>query len=734
MSKISGKLVPVYIFLFVQGFFSMIFQSLLFRKMLAWFGGTEFILVVLFGSFLFWTALGCVGGSFAAGKLKLRLESFASLMLSASVLAGCLTYLALLLIPWGRKPDAMDSMDSMVLIAFLAPLVFGIVNGIIYGALSSFLHDGELPGTYSVGAAGAMLGGVIFTVFLADYTGTFRVLCFSGIPVLLAAFLASLLCSFKKMYFRSVLSTLFLSGIVATFVYFSGTQWFIAAMNGWVDGSPKHSFEAYDGRTDIVEMSFKDSFFKAACFNGVWFSGYPPQVDQLVPNVVFSMMQVNKPVQKVLLCCSPFSGLPRAFLSVPALSELTLVCSDAKMVRAAAVSRVLPKKRENFRIFIADPVLFIEKALPEEYDLVFLESPSPYTFGVNRLYTREFYFSVAKSLKPDGVFAFSNENTIFTPVQFENKQYAGTLSSVFAKAAISSGSRNIIVAGNGKSITHDLAVLDSRISRNLKNYYRFTDGLLSIIFSQKEMDSDIRNFESGRDSEINSIQKPVFPFEYLKSCFFPESFRENGGLLFQCLHLFSKGWLIVVALLIGSYSFCRFIISRRMDMRLMFCSFENGFYSIGIVAVLLFVYQCCCGSLYRDLPALFGVFVGGTALGAMSIRRFSELFRNFLMFFSIMAPVASYAFFCILPSTAAVLIFGTLFICGISGGIAFSEFCGRSASSRGSFFWGIETAGGAAGLLFLMLYLLPSGGFLPCLAMLTLVRVPFLAGGKHGHV
>ena len=166
----------------------------------------------------------------------------------------------------------------------------------------------------------------------------------------------------------------------------------------------------------------------------------------------------------------------------------------------------------------------------------------------------------------------------------------------------------------------------------------------------------------------------------------------------------------------------------------MFCSFENGFYSMGIVAVLLFVYQCCCGGLYRDLPALLGVFIGGTALGAFVVQRISELARNFLMFFSIMAPVASYGFFEISPSSAAALIFSTLFICGISTGGAFSEFCGRSGASRIPVFWGLEMAGGAVGLCLLMLYLLPSGGFLPCLALLTLSRIHLLAGGKHGRV
>ncbi|MDD3127346.1 MAG: hypothetical protein PHT27_07010, partial [Candidatus Izemoplasmatales bacterium] len=665
MPKISGKLAPVYIFLFVQGFYSMIFQSVLFRDMLARFAGTEFILVVLFGSFLFWTALGCMGGSFIAGKLKLRFESFASLMLTASVLAGALSYLAsLIFMSCCRNPD---SLDVMVLFSFLAPLVFGVVNGIIYGALSSFLHDGEVPGTYSVGAAGAMLGGVLFSIFFANDTGSFNLLCYSAIPVLCAAFLASLLCALKKMYFRSVLSTLAVSVVASLYIYFPGVNSVIPEWNDRASWTVDRSFETPDGRVDIVTSAQTISNRKMICFNSMPVSDYPPQVNLLVPNVVFSMMQVNKPVQKVLLCCSPFSGLPKAFLSIPAVSELTLVCQDKDTVKAAVAARVLPPKREGVRVFIADPVLFIAKTLPEEYDLIYMVPPLPWSFSGNRFYTKEFYSSVSRALKADGVFAYAPAKMGMLTDQAADALFpAGTLASVFSKIAVSSGYNKIVVAGNGKNITRSLVVLDSRISRNLRTFYRFPDGLLSIVFSQKEMNSELWKFDSRRITESNSIQKPLLPFEYLKSGFFPESFRKNGGIFSNILHLVSTGWLIVVALLIGTYSFARFILSRRMGLRLMFCSFENGFYSIGIVAVLLFVYQCCCGSLYRDLPALFGVFVGGTALGAMSVHRISELLRNFLMFLSIMVPVASYAFFGMLPSSSSVLIFGTLFICGIS--------------------------------------------------------------------
>jgi hypothetical protein len=116
-------------------------------------------------------------------------------------------------------------------------------------------------------------------------------------------------------------------------------------------------------------------------------------------------------------------------------------------------------------------------------------------------------------------------------------------------------------------------------------------------------------------------------------------------------------------------------------------------------------------------------------LGAWGAEK-SKAFRNFLMLAAFFIP------FAVLPAIslpylyAQVLIFAMLATAGGSVGAAYSEFTKRSGTKSGARLWSSEMLGGAMGIVFIILFLLPSGGCLPAAILLAFLRAPLILYAK----
>jgi hypothetical protein len=261
----------------------------------------------------------------------------------------------------------------------------------------------------------------------------------------------------------------------------------------------------------------------------------------------------------------------------------------------------------------------------------------------------------------------------------------------------------------------------------MKKFIRFPVGMMSIAFSQSEQKRESKAIESALDNaESNTDARPALPFLY-------QGYRsrilsgdiENPGVLVKILEWLYKRWLPVTLLVIGLYIAARFLLSRKMSRRLMFASFENGLYAMGAELLILFAYQTCCGTLYQDLAAAVGIFIGGAAIGAWSSGKNTKL-RHFFMFSALVIPLL------VLPTMnlpyyyARFLMLSMLALSGASVGAAYSEFNRRSSTKKGAGLWSAEMFGGAIGIIFIILFLLPAGGCLYAALILALLRAPLL--------
>jgi hypothetical protein len=274
------------------------------------------------------------------------------------------------------------------------------------------------------------------------------------------------------------------------------------------------------------------------------------------------------------------------------------------------------------------------------------------------------------------------------------------MKKAFSKIAIAPGGEKLIAAGNSNNITADFSELDKRIGKHMKKFLRFPEGMMSIAFSQSEQKRVEENIESALSkAKSNTDARPSLPFLYLgyRSRLLSGDI-ENPGILVKTLEGLYERWILIAIVIAGIYLGARFFLSRKMSVRLNFASFENGFYAMGAELLLLFAYQTVCGSLYRDLAAALGIFIGGAALGAWG----AEKSKAFAM----------------------------LATAGGSVGAAYSEFTKRSGTKSGARLWSSEMLGGAMGIVFIILFLLPSGGCLPAAILLAFLRAPLILYAK----
>lgn len=103
--------------------------------------------------------------------------------------------------------------------------------------------------------------------------------------------------------------------------------------------------------------------------------------------------------------------LAKELLKYPSLESVTLVELDSSVLDLAKSypplvnlnERSLFDKRVN--VVIGDGFTWA-RTHTETYDCVFVDLPHPHSYELSRLYSREFYLSIAKLVKPDGFMVF----------------------------------------------------------------------------------------------------------------------------------------------------------------------------------------------------------------------------------------------------------------------------------------------------------------------------------------
>ncbi len=716
--------------LLLQGVFSQLFLAESARALAARFGGADIVYVALAAAFLAWLAAGCAAACLSnklSGQapglwrcLALCCASPAAALLSCS--------LAIAAPPLLDAPcQELPSVAETLLLCLLSPLLFGLVNGALYGSLCGLLRKEEAGKGYASEALGWLLAGVLFSAVLASFEPPLSLLGIAGacLPVL-----GFIVCARRAASMAGKLGMGLLAAIAICAAGFLGGLDGLVSSIKWSRLMPGYACqgaaETSQGRVEFL----KDPKGGASLLfrNGVLETSLPREREPDYPAALLAVAQADRGALSALLVCPAFSNFPSVLLSLPAVSKLTMVCPDSGLLELSRRSGILPEKPGVFRIEGDDPRRFVEGE-GEAYDLMIVLGSASGTLAGNRLFTSEFFRAASKRLKPGGVLAagmasapgYSKESVL----EF-NGVLEATLKGVFPKALAAPGSPALFVAG-GSELSLDYDVLDARLGRVMPGAKPFPDGLLGLVYSQREqLDEALRVKAAAVASSVNSDLSPSLSFLHLKRL--PQAQAGDGAVLGLAQELLEWSlflWKELLGAFLLAYAAARYFGSWKMSRKMAFVSFENGFYAAGLAVMLLFMLQGRCGSLYRDLAAATGLLCGGAALGAFLAASLPKA-RSAVKWLSPAIPAAAPLLAFASWDIAFYGVFAALLLGGCSAGAGYWEFNRRaeSESSPGPL-WSAEALGGAFGACVVSLFLIPAGGFAVCAVALALSRIPF---------
>jgi len=130
---------------------------------------------------------------------------------------------------------------------------------------------------------------------------------------------------------------------------------------------------------------------------------------------------------KILVLGAGDGLLVRELIKYPQVEHITLIDLDQKMIDLANTHPVFTAinkgsfKDPRVEIKIADAYYFM-KNNREQYDAIYIDFPVANNYDLSKLYSREFYFFVHRSLSEDGFAAFESANVV-TPFTDDYEDY-----------------------------------------------------------------------------------------------------------------------------------------------------------------------------------------------------------------------------------------------------------------------------------------------------------------------
>lgn len=338
------------------------------------------------------------------------------------------------------------------------------------------------------------------------------------------------------------------------------------------------------------------------------------------------------------------------------------------------------------------------------FNVVMIFADKPLSPEDNRFYTMEFYDIVSRFMMSGGI-AISNVN--------DYKQAAvvrKTMLEVFDYAEVFPGRTDdeILVAGSNTPITIDYNEIDRRAFVRLE-HFGFCRGMLLLFLPPVDSyDARTRVAEMSRQYDVNTDLNPFF----------------LNYKIAQLLSFTEHYWFPAILLI---YLATRFLLSRKIERRVSFSSFENGIFCGGFVLVATFTLQAIEGRIFLYTGWLGAIFTLGAACG-YGLKLHAAPGRTLLMIFSALLPATLLLYTNMLYQEYYLLIVSIYMLsAGFAGGLAANMFATAlpEHTYRDYLNWMILGMTFGAGLCWLFLAS-PHMGLVACVALLAAVRLPLI--------
>ena len=569
------------------GFTTIVTQLVLLREFLMVFGGNELIIGIILAIWMIITATGAY-----LGKL-VKIEKLTSLSLpGAFIFLGSLPAITVFLTDFLKnivfQPGLEFSAFKIIYSTTVVLIPFCFLAGFLFTQIavlhSTISQTKKIDKIYAFESIGSILGGLIFSYFLADTLTTFQVL---GI-ILFINVLVSVYMMQKKRMIRSILVAASLILAITPFLINADK---IIKQFLFVNQDLTYLKDTPFGNLAVTDYGAQQNFYEN---NVLLFT-----TENTISNeeaAHYAMIEHPDP-KKVLLISGGISGITSEILKYN-IDRLDYVELNPWIFKIG-FDYTASLNNRKINIIVDDARLFVKKT-NNRYDVIIISLPEPVTAQINRYYTIEFYRDLKKILNPGGIVSFSlsaTANYMSDKAVELNSTIYKTVKSVFNHVFVFCGEKNYFVLSD-RPLRYDITDLfeERGIENNYVNKYYLDDDLIV----QRS-----NYFISALKSKVK-----------INRDFYPVSYFNQIGLWLS--HFKANKTLLSIVFLILLTLFLLFLVKSHPANLGMFTA---GFAASSMEILLILVFQVIYGYIYVVMGAFFAVFMTGLASGTLSRSR-----------------------------------------------------------------------------------------------------------------
>ncbi|HUW19967.1 MAG TPA: 4Fe-4S binding protein [Sedimentisphaerales bacterium] len=629
--------------IFSYGLFTIAAQTLLFREFITTFEGNDISVGIFFGSWFLWVGLGAMlvyRTTAFAEKLLRNIELLFLAYLPAFILQ-------LVLILQARELAGVESyarlpISTILVLSLVLNAPVSIITGILFTVACRWVvQEGGLAVSrvYVLEAAGSFMGGLGAAVLLGfgvTLARIFFILCF---VVVLSGFCVQLAGGFNRAAGRRVFYALMTFALFCPAIGADKVLMHYAGFAQWPGAD-----EALMRRLRIVKWArllpqdaLQGSFQTAQAeylygvYQGQWVAVREGSACEALPDHesagrIAAIGLCQNPRAARILVIGSGLGLCYEFLRLPQIENVTWAHCDSEYVQE--VEKFIPAelriKDPRFHKLAGDVRTLLDEE-KQHYDLVILDLPEATSSVLNRYYTLEFYRQVQESLRPGGVFGVrvaGGENIMGTELINLGASTKLTLEKAFSHLVLTPGEDTWFIASDSKDLTGDPGTLRDRYAGIESGAEVFPPDALLSVYLPDRADKAFKSYATADLPEGLLVNLDSRPLTHLYSLLLAA--KQSGAPVARFIkHLALAGppaFLVPIFLVIILRLF--YVLKARGQGRpssfdSTFLVFSAGWIGIGVVIVLMYLYQTRFGSLYLHIGVISSLFMVGLTAGAL---------------------------------------------------------------------------------------------------------------------
>jgi len=662
--------------IFSYGLFTIAAQALLFREFITTFEGNDISVGTFFASWFLWVSIAALlvyKCKTFAEKLLANIEFLflgylpafilqVILIIYARELAG-LPILRLLCGtgPGGIEPYALLSIRAILPLSMLVNAPVSVITGMLFPIACRWVRqDGDLPVSrvYIIEAAGSFFGGLGATILLGLGVSSARVFFILALVLSSSVFVVHITEMLAKHTLRVTghaarKAACGLSLLIPLSV--------LLCLTLGADKALMHRVRTIKWNKLLADGQLTDSFQTAQAeylygtYQDQWLTVREGSVCEALPDEsaagrVAAISLCQNPHARSILVIGSRLSLCRQFLRLPQIEHVTWAHSDTGYVQQ--VNRFIPLEYriddERFYPLTGDVRLVLADK-QQYYDIVIVDLPEATSSILNRFYTLEFYRQVKEKLQPGGLLAVrvaGGENIMGTELINLGASTKLTLEQVFSQPIVlTPGEDTWFLASDSENLTGEPGLLRDRFAaiQGGADVYS-SQGLLSIYLPDRAAKA-LEDYSTADLPERLLINRDARPLTHLYSLLLAA--KQAGAPLTKLVKLLALAGPLAFLMPIFGFVVLRAIYIFRVSIRhsplahdehrvsgiehrvssfdSSFLVFSAGCAGIGVVIVLMYLYQTHFGSLYLHIGVISSLFMVGLTAGAVIIRRFLRL-------------------------------------------------------------------------------------------------------------